>query len=180
MKKNFLGKKPGTAIATWDRARLTGGDRGGTLREEAKFCSGRHTFRQINTWRGYNSQPARPPGAKNLLQRGRDVEKILEILEASPENWFWTLPLLYAGGQINISCYPFFDTAPATITHRQARIKKRVLPNTAGHGRGRGDNSQPAPSQTQKIPGVICWHRGNFRDTWAVNPWEGRLGIMPP
>jgi hypothetical protein len=61
-------------------------------------------------------------------------------------------------GQIKISCYPFFDTAPATITHRQARIKRRVLPNTAGHGLGRADNFQSAPSQTQKIPGVSCRH----------------------
>jgi hypothetical protein len=30
-----------------------------------KSCSGRHTFQKINTRRGDNSQPARPPGAKN-------------------------------------------------------------------------------------------------------------------
>jgi hypothetical protein len=53
---------------------------------KAKFCSGRHSFRKINTRRGHNSQPARPPGTKNLPQRGRDVEKILGILEANPEN----------------------------------------------------------------------------------------------
>jgi len=51
-----------------------------------------------------------------------------------------------AGSQIKVSCYPFFDTAPATITPRQGRIKKRILPNTVSHGRGRGNNSQPAPS----------------------------------
>jgi len=56
------------------------------LPEQAKFCSGRHTFGEINTQRGHNSQPARPPGTKNLPQRGRDVEKILGILEANPEN----------------------------------------------------------------------------------------------
>jgi len=32
---------------------------------KAKFCSGRQTFREINTRRGHNSQPARPPNAKN-------------------------------------------------------------------------------------------------------------------
>jgi len=32
---------------------------------EAKFCSGRHAFWEINTRRGHNSQPARPPDAKN-------------------------------------------------------------------------------------------------------------------
>jgi hypothetical protein len=37
--------------------------------------------------------------------------------------------------------YSFFDTALATITHRQGRIKKRILPNTADYGRGRGHNS---------------------------------------
>jgi hypothetical protein len=52
--------------------------------------------------------------------------------------------------------YPFFDTALATITHRQGRIKKRILPNTVGYERRRGHNFQPAPNQAQKIPGVTC------------------------
>jgi hypothetical protein len=51
-----------------------------------KFCSGRHALGEVRTRRGHNFQPARPPSAKNLPQRGRDVEKILEILEASSEN----------------------------------------------------------------------------------------------
>jgi hypothetical protein len=46
------------------------------------------------------------------------------------------LLLLYASGQIKVSCYPFFDTAPVTITHRQGRIKKRILPNTRVTGGG--------------------------------------------
>ncbi len=32
----------------------------------------------------------------------------------------------------------------------------------------RGHNSQPAPSQTQKIPGVTCRYRGNFGDYRGV------------
>jgi hypothetical protein len=32
---------------------------------KAKFCSGRHTFGEISTRRGNNSQPARPPNVKN-------------------------------------------------------------------------------------------------------------------
>jgi hypothetical protein len=30
-----------------------------------KFCSGRRTFAEVNTRHGHNSQPARPPDAKN-------------------------------------------------------------------------------------------------------------------
>jgi hypothetical protein len=58
---------------------------------------------------------------------------------------------LYAGGQIKVSCYPFFDTAPATITHRQARIKKRVLPNTAGTGGSGATILSQLARQAQKI-----------------------------
>jgi hypothetical protein len=32
---------------------------------KGKFCSGRRTFPEVNTRRGHNSQPARPPSAKN-------------------------------------------------------------------------------------------------------------------
>jgi len=32
---------------------------------KTKFCSGRHSFRKINIRRGHNSQPARPPDAKD-------------------------------------------------------------------------------------------------------------------
>ena len=58
------------------RTRLTG--------ENYKLSADRDRCRIYR--RGQTSQPARPLGAKNLLQRGRDIEKILEILEASPEN----------------------------------------------------------------------------------------------
>jgi hypothetical protein len=58
---------------------------------------------------------------------------------------------LYASGQIKVSCYPFFDTAPATITHRQGRIKKRILPNTAGYGRGAATILSQLARQAQKI-----------------------------
>ena len=56
------------------------------LPAKEKFCSGRHTLGEVRTRRGHNFQPARPPSAKNLPQCGRDVKKILEILEASSEN----------------------------------------------------------------------------------------------
>jgi predicted nucleic acid-binding Zn-ribbon protein len=38
---------------------------------KAKFCSGRHSFRKINTRRDNNSQPARPPAVKNQKPSSR-------------------------------------------------------------------------------------------------------------
>ena len=55
----------GGLIATWDRARLAGGNWGETILAKGKFCLCRRTFPEINTRRGHNSQPARPPSAKN-------------------------------------------------------------------------------------------------------------------
>ena len=45
----------------------------------------------------------------------------------------------------------------------------------------RRHNSQPTPSQTQKIPGVTCRHRGNFRDYGGVlrEHIPRTLGINP-
>jgi hypothetical protein len=45
------------------------------------FCSGRHTFGQINTRRGYNFQPALSQTQK-IKTKLTDLEAILEILES--------------------------------------------------------------------------------------------------
>ena len=48
---------------------------------KAKFCSSRHTFRQINTRCGYNSQPALSQTKKSKIDLA-DLEVILEIMES--------------------------------------------------------------------------------------------------
>jgi hypothetical protein len=63
---------------------------------------------------------------------------------------------LYASGQIKVFCYPFFDTAPATITHRQGRIKKRILPNTAGYGRGAATILSQLRAKRKKSPVTLA------------------------
>jgi hypothetical protein len=84
--------------------------------------------------RSQNFQPACPPGAKNLLQSGRDAVK-----SRFPVILFLIQPTLL---QSATAC----DNNPP-----KSAYQKKGTSNTVGYGQGRGDNFQPAPSQTQKI-----------------------------
>jgi hypothetical protein len=58
---------------------------------------------------------------------------------------------LYASGQIKVSCYPFFDTAPATITTDKGVSKKGYFPTRRFTGGGATAILSQLARQAQKI-----------------------------
>jgi hypothetical protein len=169
----------GSSIRTWNGTRRSRSvwsfDRNfeAERADRKQIKAKRSSLNQNSAYAAEHSQKLTPDAATIFSQLARQAQKIYRNARlcwenfrncwASSENWFWTLLLLYASGQIKVSCHPFFDTAPAKITHRQGRIKKRILPNTASYGRGRGHNFQPTPNQAQKIPAVTCWDWSNCK-----------------
>ena len=124
------------------------------------------------------------------------------MLESSTdENWFWALLLLYAGGQIKVSCYPFFDTAnklQSTIAcddnpPTSAYQKK----GTSQHGGSREEMTNLAPiaigvefpdatkilsqfrARRKKSPTSLADIETILEILEVLTP-EGKLGIMPP